>query len=96
MTTTTDGQPPDVALQDNDGEDVRSHNLWAVRELMYDMSPEDLTTAELVSMVAIMIPAHSRVLDDRAERGRPNATILQFVPRGDSQAVADVLELEDD
>jgi hypothetical protein len=46
--------------------------LWQLKQLKYAVDPEELTTSELVSPVAILIPAHSRVL----EAAMPTAQVL--------------------
>lgn len=73
----------DFVAAGND-EDVRGHYLWQVKQLMHALAPEDLSTPELVSLVAVLIPAHSRLLGGQPT-GRDSATVLSIV-RGDVAA----------
>lgn len=59
----------DYARTGND-EDLRPHYLRAVHELTDEVHLTDLTTSELISLTALLIPAHSRVI---AGRARPDA-----------------------
>lgn len=53
------------------GEDVRPHYLRTVSQLTDEVRLDDLTTSELVALKALLIPAHSRVIEGRP---RPDAT----------------------
>jgi hypothetical protein len=57
-----------------DDEELRPHYLWQVRQLTKELSADDLTTPELVAFIAVLIPAHSRLLSGRA------ASELEGVP----------------
>jgi hypothetical protein len=66
-------------------EDVRDHYLWQVRQVLGDMTPDDLSTEALVSLLAVLIPEHSRVLTSRRPvggetRGRLLHLIRQAAP----------------
>lgn len=52
--------------QTGSDDDLRPHYLWQVDQITNEISAEDLTTPELVAFVALLIPAHSRVLTGRA------------------------------
>lgn len=52
-------------------EDIRPHYLRMVQQLTEAVNLTDLTASELVSLTALLIPAHSRVITGRA---RPDAT----------------------
>jgi hypothetical protein len=41
------------------------HLRWELQEVMSRVRPDDLSTAEISSLLAILVPAHSRVI------GRP-------------------------
>lgn len=53
----------------SDDRDIRDHYLWTVTQITDVVGLADLTTAELVTLTALLIPAHSRVL---AGRGLPD------------------------
>lgn len=53
----------------SDGRDIREHYLWTLTQITDAVGLADLTTAELVTLTALLIPAHSRVL---AGRGLPD------------------------
>jgi hypothetical protein len=67
-----------------DDEDVREHYRRQIKQLMHAIAPEELSTSELVSLVAILIPGHSRVLDAAV----PKAAVLPFRPRGKKRNVS--------
>jgi hypothetical protein len=67
-----------------DDEDIRAHYLNEVHRLTRAVPLDKLTTAELVSLVAILIPPHSRVLDATV----PKAAVLPFRPRGKKRNVS--------
>lgn len=62
-----------------DDADVRAHYVWSLKQVMHNVAPEDLTTPELVALLAVLIPAHSRVLVGKPSSG-DTATVLQLVP----------------
>jgi hypothetical protein len=55
-------------------EDLRPHYMWQVKQLTKELSADDLTTPELIAFIALLAPAHSRLLSGRA------ATELEGVP----------------
>lgn len=59
----------DYVSSSNDDE-LRPHYLQEVSQITEVVSLSDLTTAELVSLTALLIPAHSRILEGRP---RPDA-----------------------
>lgn len=59
----------DYVRSSND-DDIRPHYLRMVQDLTEEVHLSDLTTAELVTLTALLIPAHSRILTGRA---RPDA-----------------------
>lgn len=62
------------------GEEVRAHYLWNVQRITDVVGMADLTTSELISLSALLIPAHSRIL---AGRDRPHdapTTRLRLIP----------------
>ncbi len=64
-------------LRSGTDEDMRAHCIWCLDKVMADLRPEDLSTPTLVSLLAILIPDHSRILT-----GRPparEAPILRLV-----------------
>lgn len=73
---------------EHDDEDVRPHYLDQVCQLHRDIKPDDLTTAELASLVVILAPAHSRVLAARERRCCPLAgpVTLRLVPFSETSA----------
>lgn len=44
------------------GDELRAHYIWLLKRLLTDLKPEDLSTRAIVSLVAILIPDHSRLL----------------------------------
>lgn len=71
----------DYANASND-QDIRDHYLWTVGQITDVVAPTDLTTAELVTLTALLIPAHSRVLAGRVrpESSSPVVRALRLVP----------------
>ena len=51
------------------------HLQWQLRAMMADVKPSDLTPAELMAVLALLVPAHSRVLT-RTPTGGPVLTVL--------------------
>lgn len=68
----------DYVAASGDGEDVRAHYLWMVQQITRDVPLEKLTTSEIVSLVAVLIPAHSRVLG--RDVGGPPGRLLKLIP----------------
>lgn len=58
---------------------VRAHYLWEVAQLTSVVHPTDLTTEELISLAALLIPAHARFLAQRTAEPRPPRTGLRIV-----------------
>lgn len=56
------------------------HLRWLVRELISTVTPEDLLASELMTLAAILSPAHARVLGVPCG-GRP---MLRIVPSAQS------------
>lgn len=52
------------------------HMQWQLRAMMTDVTPSDLTPAELIALLALLVPAHSRVLIARRPRPSPTLTVL--------------------
>lgn len=65
-------------------EDIRPHYLHMVQQLTEDVRLADLTTEELVSLTALLIPAHSRVLTGRPrpDAAAPGGRLLWLLPEG--------------
>lgn len=63
-------------------EDVRPHYLVVARQMLADIQFSDLTTAELVSLVSVLMPARSRKLagTQRAEE----RVVLRLLARDDA------------
>lgn len=54
------------------------HMMWQLRAVMDDVKPKDLLPSELIALLAVLIPAHSRVLvAPRPPPSGPFLTILQ-------------------
>jgi hypothetical protein len=51
-----------------------SHLRWELQQLMSRVRPDDLSADEIVGLLAILRPAHSRVIGGPA--GRPRLRIL--------------------
>jgi hypothetical protein len=64
------------------GEEIRlsPHLRWELQQLMSRVRPEDLSNVEIAALLAIVRPAHSRVIGGTA--GRPGLRILGL---GDEQ-----------
>lgn len=72
-------------LQAGGGEELRSHYLWLLDRMLGNIRPEDLSTPTVVSLVALLMPDHSRIVggglpDPRSERPR-NGVVLRLIPR---------------
>jgi hypothetical protein len=52
------------------------HMLWQLRAVMDEVKPKDLLPSELIALLAVLVPAHSRVLVG-APADRPLLTVLQ-------------------
>lgn len=61
------------------GEDVREHYLWQLKQMMLDMPPEKISTSALVSLVAVLIPEHARVLAGRQPASGVPVAVLRLV-----------------
>lgn len=46
----------------DEDEATHAHYVWAVKSMMTNLAPEDLSTTTLVSLLAILIPEHGRLL----------------------------------
>lgn len=76
-------------LEAGGGEELREHYLWVLKSLMTNMAPEDLSTDTLVSIVAVLIPEHSRFLAGQPPTGRrPSGRVLHLVSSGSSDTAA--------
>lgn len=61
------------------GDDMRDHWIWQLKHVLTDLTPEYLSTATLVSVLAILIPDHSRFLAGRLPVDRGPGTILRLI-----------------
>ena len=63
-------------------EDVRPHAIWALKQVISDVVPEQLSTTAIVSLLSILIPEHSRILSGQGPPavGRPR-TALRLIGR---------------
>lgn len=52
--------------------DTRAHYLWTLKNVMRNLELEHLSTQTLVSLLAVLIPEHSRVLATREIRQQPS------------------------
>lgn len=68
-------------LRSGGGDEMRDHYIWSVKSVLTNMAPEDLSTTALVSILAILIPEHSRFLAGRVppSGGRPSGKILRII-----------------
>lgn len=48
-----------------DDDEIRPHNMWQLQRMLTDMEPDDLLTTEIVALIAVLVPAHSRWLARR-------------------------------
>jgi hypothetical protein len=67
---------------DYDSVQTGPHLRWELQQVMARVRPDDLSAAEISSLLAILIPAHSRVIGGPA--GRPALRILDV--RGEHPA----------
>lgn len=66
-------------IPDHDAEQrLMPHLCWTLREIISRVTPEDLLPTEAAAMLAILLPAHARVLGLPSGR-RP---VLRIVPGG--------------
>lgn len=63
--------------------DIRAHYLWLVRQMMAHMTPDDLSTSELVATIVAWMPTHSRLLGGQPTDG-DTPTILRLISSKDS------------
>lgn len=77
----------DYVAAGND-KDIRTHYLWLVKQMMAHMTPEDLSTSELVATIVAWTPAHSRTLLGGKPADGDTATVLHLIPGGDAAAPA--------
>lgn len=68
-------------LRSGGGEELREHYLWQIKQMMSAMPPDQLSTSALVSLVAVLIPEHARLLAAR-EPGTVSGTVLRLVRDG--------------
>ncbi|MDT5332063.1 MAG: hypothetical protein QOF31_3360 [Mycobacterium sp.] len=53
---------------------VLPHLRWELEQVMSRVRPEDLSAAEIAALLAILMPAHSRVIG--GPTGRPGLRVL--------------------
>lgn len=65
------------------GEELRDHYVWLIRTMLSNLAPDDLSTSTLVSLVALLMPEHSRAIGGEPGRGRrkPRGTVIPLIPR---------------
>jgi hypothetical protein len=56
------------------GDSVLPHLRWELEQVMSRVRPEDLSAAEIAALLAILMPAHSRVIG--GPTGRPGLRVL--------------------
>lgn len=63
------------------GDDVRPHYLRTVAQITDEVRLDDLTTAELIALKALLIPAHARIITGRPrpDAATPIGKILRLV-----------------
>jgi hypothetical protein len=76
-------QPPrstgGPAMTQNDN-NVRAHYMWTIEQITNSVPLADLTTAELISLTNLRIPAHSRFLTNtERQTSKPGPRGLQAV-----------------
>jgi hypothetical protein len=59
------GEREHIVATREDFANTSPHLRWELQEVMSRVRPDDLSTAEISSLLAILVPAHSRVI------GRP-------------------------
>ena len=64
------------------GNRVLPHLRWELAQVMSRVRPEDLSAAEIAALLAVLMPAHSRVIGGPA--GRPRLHMLRI--RGEHPA----------
>jgi hypothetical protein len=82
-----DGSRIKAALDILSGDEkLREHYIWTLKTMMTHMVPEDLSTRTLVSIVALLLPEHSRFIARRMSPAgrRPRARDLRIVQGGTS------------
>lgn len=89
--------PVDVSLRitaaidyvnNGDDRDMRAHHMWQAEAIVDDIGLDDLTTAELAALVAVLIPAHSRFLAGRlpVDDALPRLRLISGGPAVDASA----------
>jgi hypothetical protein len=49
------------------GDRLLPHLRWELQQVMSRVRPDDLSTSEITRLLAILAPAHSRLIDRRAD-----------------------------
>lgn len=88
----TDTNPVDVGLRitaaldyaRSRGQDVRSHVIWQVEQIVQRVGLSDLTTEELVCLADILAPAHARILSGGLPADPPTGRLLKLVYPSDN------------
>jgi hypothetical protein len=57
---------------------VRDHYLWELKQVMASMPPDQLSTATIISLLAVLVPEHARFLAGRKPVPGP---VLWLLPR---------------
>jgi hypothetical protein len=67
----------ELIAADHDAAKTSPHLRWELQQVMSRVSPDDLSAAEISSLLAILVPAHSRVIGGPA--GRPALRVIGIV-----------------
>lgn len=54
-----------ITRDEQTGDLLRPHMLWELNQIMQRIKPDDLATSEIMGLLAVLVPIHSRFLDDR-------------------------------
>lgn len=60
-------------------EEIRPHLLWQLREVLARITLGELRSTEVVALLAVLAPAHSRILAGDVQKCRPRKG-LKLVP----------------
>ena len=66
---------PDAESEDG----LDAHVRWELKEVLSRLKYDDLTTSEVMALLAILCPAHSRVIRLRSNVGVDTGAVLHII-----------------
>lgn len=68
-----------ITRDEQAGDLLRSHMLWELNQIMMRVKPADLTTSEIMGLLAVLVPIHSRFLENRSVPPAGSPILLRLV-----------------